>query len=68
MESLRKQLGRPIRLGVVLMLMFGYVCMALLVQEQSNVIESQRSLIRALFSDSTMLSALRIKELRQQRR
>lgn len=68
MTSLRAQLGKPIRLGVVVMLLFGYVCMAALIEEQSNVIESQRTLIRSLFGDSVKLTSLKVKEAREQQR
>jgi hypothetical protein len=37
-----------------------YLLLALLVIEQGRIIEAQRSLIRALFSDSLQLNALRV--------
>jgi len=49
------------RYGVILALVVGYLAMTLLVIEQGRVIQSQQKLIRLLFSDSTELSALKIK-------
>lgn len=49
------------RYGIILALVVAYLAMTMLVIEQGRVIESQRKLIRLLFSDSTELSALKIK-------
>lgn len=49
------------RYGLIFALLFSYVAMTLLVIEQGRVIDSQQKLIRLLFSDSTELSALKIK-------
>lgn len=39
-----------------------YFLLALLVIEQGRIIDSQRSLIRALFSDSLQLNAMRVEK------
>lgn len=43
-----------------------YLMLSLLVMEQARVINSQRDLIRALFSDSLQLNAMRVKEHQRQ--
>lgn len=43
-----------------------YLMLSLLVIEQSRVIDSQRTLIRALFSDSLQLNAMRVQEHQRQ--
>jgi hypothetical protein len=45
-----------------------YLAMTLLVIEQGRVIDSQQKLIRLLFSDSTELSALKIKNNQEKHR
>ena len=64
MQTVRAQLRQPVRFSVVLMMMVGYLFLALLVVEQNHVIQSQRTLIRALFGDSTLLAHLQVKEAR----
>lgn len=49
------------RYGIIFALVVAYLAMTMLVIEQGRVIESQRKLIRLLFSDSTELSAMKIK-------
>lgn len=43
-------------------LLVAYIVMAMLVYEQGRTIESQRTLIRQLFSDSAELAALKVKQ------
>ena len=45
-----------------LVLLVAYLAMAMLVFEQGRTIESQKALIRQLFSDSTELAAMKIKQ------
>ena len=47
---------------IFLILLVAYLAMAMLVSEQGRTIESQRMLIRQLFSDSTELAAMKIKQ------
>jgi hypothetical protein len=61
-------MARPVRTSVVLIMFAGYLAMGLLVLEQNRVIESQRTLIRALFGDSTLLAGLRVKEVREHKK
>jgi len=49
---------------LVVLFLVSYGLMALLVVEQGRTIDSQRALIRQLFTDSTQLSALRGKAFR----
>ena len=49
------------RYALTVALVVAYLAMTLLVIEQGRVIDSQQKLIRLLFSDSTQLSAMRIK-------
>ena len=53
------------RHGVMLALVIAYVAMTLLVVQQNRVIVAQQKLIRLLFSDSTELSALKIKNYQE---
>lgn len=43
-----------------------YLMLSLLVIEQARVIDSQRTLIRALFSDSLQLNDMRVREHQRQ--
>ncbi|MBI2677501.1 MAG: hypothetical protein HYX28_01825 [Candidatus Koribacter versatilis] len=45
-----------------MILLGAYLLLALLVIEQGRIIESQRLLIRALFSDSLQLNAMRVEK------
>lgn len=47
-------------LAVVMLVV--YVLLSLLILEQSRIIESQRTLIRKLFSDSLQLNAMRVEK------
>lgn len=49
-------------------MLFACALLAMLCIEQGRVIESQRTLIRSLFSDSVQLNALRVEQMRQNRR
>ena len=49
------------RYALTVALVVAYLAMTLLVIEQGRVIDSQQKLIRLLFSDSTELSALKVK-------
>jgi hypothetical protein len=50
------------RQGVVLILLFGYLLLAVVTVEQARTIDAQRSLIQALSRDSLELSALRLQQ------
>ncbi len=50
------------RYALTIALLTAYLAMTLLVIQQGRVIDSQQKLIRLLFSDSTELSALKIKQ------
>ena len=62
--SSRFRLGRN---TVALLLLFGYLVLALLVLEQSRTIANQRALIRDLFRDSLELSAARLQHWHRSR-
>ncbi len=49
------------RYALTIALVTAYLAMTLLVVEQGRVIDSQQKLIRLLYSDSSELSALKIK-------
>jgi septal ring-binding cell division protein DamX len=51
---------------LVILFMFSYGLLALLVVEQGRTIESQRDLIRDIFSDSAQLSAMKMSAARKQ--
>ncbi len=53
------------RYTVTIVLMVAYIAMTVLVIEQGRTIESQKTLIRLLFSDSAELSAMKIKQARE---
>ena len=53
------------RYGITLALVVGYLAMTLLVIEQGRVIDSQQKLIRLLFSDSTELTALKVRQYQE---
>ncbi len=53
------------RYAITVALVLAYLAMTLLVIEQGRVIDSQQKLIRMLFSDSTELSALKIKNAQE---
>ena len=53
------------RHGVTLALVIAYLAMTLLVVQQNRVIVAQQKLIRLLFSDSTELSAMKIKNYQE---
>ncbi len=55
------------RYGLTAALVAAYLAMTLLVIEQGRVIDSQQKLIRLLYSDSTELSALKIKNHQEKR-
>ena len=50
---------------LVILFLLAYGMMAMLIVEQGNTIESQKLLIRQLFSDSAQLSALKGKAARE---
>ncbi len=52
---------------LTVLFLISYGLMAMLVVEQARTIDSQRSLIRALFSDSTELTAMKGKAVQKQR-
>jgi len=51
---------------LTVLFIISYGLMSLLVVEQARTIDTQRNLIRSLFSDSTQLSALRGKAIQKQ--
>ncbi len=51
---------------LAVIMLSAYLMLSLLVIEQSRVINSQRDLIRALFSDSLQLNAMRVQEHNRQ--
>lgn len=53
------------RYALTIALVVAYLAMTLLVIEQGRVIDSQQKLIRLLFSDSTELTALKIKNYQE---
>ncbi len=53
------------RHSLSIVLLVGYMFMALLVLEQSRIIENQKSLIRTLFFDSTQLNAMKMQKMAQ---
>jgi hypothetical protein len=52
---------------LIVLFVISYSLLALLVVEQGRTIETQRSLIRSLFTDSTQLTALKGKIVQKQR-
>lgn len=56
------------RHALSIVVIFAYLLMSLLVIEQSRIIDSQRKLIRQLFSDSLELNAAKIREFKTHRR
>jgi hypothetical protein len=52
---------------LIVLFLISYGLMSLLVVEQGRTIESQRSLIRDLFNDSTQLSAMKLREVLRER-
>jgi hypothetical protein len=52
---------------LVVLFLVSYGLLTMLVVEQGRTIQSQRNLIQLLFSDSTQLSALKMKEILKQR-
>ncbi len=55
------------RHGLSLIFLVGYALMALLILEQGRTIDSQRQLIRQLFSDSLELSHLKASQVAPRR-
>jgi len=47
---------------LTVVMLVAYICLSLLVLEQGRIIESQRTLIRELFSDSLQLNAMRVEK------
>ncbi len=52
MKAAIRELRKPVRLGLVLIMFVGYVFMAFMVTEQERIIDNQRTLIRSLSQDS----------------
>lgn len=52
---------------LVVLFMFSYGLLALLVIEQGRTIDSQRNLIRDIFSDSSQLSAMKMAAIQKQK-
>ena len=51
---------------LAVIMLAAYLMLSLLVIEQARVIDSQRTLIRALFSDSLQLNTMRLQEHQRQ--
>jgi hypothetical protein len=51
---------------LAVVMLAAYLMLSLLVIEQARVIDSQRILLRALFSDSLQLNAMRVQEHQRQ--
>jgi hypothetical protein len=60
--------ARFTRDGLVVTLVFASMIVAALSAQQGRTIESQRNIIRTLFLDSKELSALKMRDLQQQKR
>ena len=53
------------RHAVVVVLCFAFLLMSFLCAQQARTINSQRTLIRALFQDSLELNAIKVQNIRQ---
>ena len=62
-EAAQASRNRPQGLVILLVLLVTFPLLALLVREQSRVIENQRLLIQQLSIDSQQLNSLRMREL-----
>ena len=62
MNAAARFFAKPIRFGLVLIMLIGYVFMALTINEQNRIIDNQRSLIRALYSDTVKLTIAQVQK------